>query len=57
MPKRKDPDPDPDEVLATIDPHPIRRVFTTGVVGMLGLILVYVAAATPPPIWNGWPFW
>ena len=57
MPKRKDPDPDPDEVLATIDPHPIRRVFTTGVVGMLGFILVYVAAATPPPIWNGWPFW
>lgn len=48
MPKRKDPDPDPDEVLATIDPHPIRRVFTTGVVGMLGLILIYVAAAAPP---------
>lgn len=46
MPKRKD--PDPDEVLATIDPHPIRRVFTTGVVGLLGLLLLYVAAATPP---------
>ena len=41
-------DPDPDEVLATIDPHPVRRVFTTGVVGLLGLVLIYVAAATPP---------
>ena len=46
MPKRKN--PDPDEVLATIDPHPVRRVFTTGVVGMLGIILIYIAAATPP---------
>jgi hypothetical protein len=46
MPKRKT--PDPDEVLATIDPHPIRRVFTTGVVGMLGVMLIYVAAASPP---------
>jgi len=46
MPKRKD--PDPDEVLASIDPNPIRRVFTTGVVGLLGVILIYVAAATPP---------
>ncbi|WP_439139810.1 hypothetical protein [Roseicyclus sp.] len=46
MPKRKD--PDPNEVLATIDPHPVRRVFTTGVLGMLGFILIYVAAATPP---------
>lgn len=47
MAKRKT-DPDPDEVLATIDPHPIRRVFTTGVVGLLGSLLIYVAAATPP---------
>jgi hypothetical protein len=46
MPKRKT--PDPNEVLATIDPHPVRRVFTTGVVGMLGLMLIYVAAASPP---------
>lgn len=47
MAKRKT-DPDPNEVLATIDPQPIRRVFTTGVVGLLGAILLYVAAATPP---------
>ena len=46
MPKRKD--PDPNEVLATIDPHPVRRVFTTGVVGLLGFMLIYIAAATPP---------
>ncbi len=39
---------DPNEVLATIDPQPVRRVFTTGVVGLLGAILLYVAAATPP---------
>ncbi|PWK60912.1 hypothetical protein [Roseicyclus mahoneyensis] len=46
-------DPDPNEVLATIDPQPVRRVFTTGVVGLLGAILLYVAAATPPvdPAW------
>jgi hypothetical protein len=50
MAKRKH---DPDEVLATIDPHPVRRVFTTGVVGLLGTILLYVAAASPPvePMW------
>jgi hypothetical protein len=50
MAKRK---PDPDEVLATIDPQPVRRVFTTGVVGLLGAILLYVAAASPPvePMW------
>ena len=46
MAKRKD--QDPDEVLATIDPHPVRRVFTTGVTGILGALLVYIAAATPP---------
>ena len=46
MPKRKD--PDPNEVLATIDQHPVRRVFTTGVVGLLGFMLIYIAAATPP---------
>ena len=46
MPKRKD--PDPNEVLATIDPHQVRRVFTTGVVGLLGFMLIYIAAATPP---------
>jgi hypothetical protein len=45
--------PDPNEVLATIDPQPVRRVFTTGVVGMLGVVLLYVAAATPP-VDPGW---
>lgn len=47
------PKDDPNEVLATIDPQPVRRVFTTGVVGMLGALLLYVAAATPPqdPVW------
>jgi hypothetical protein len=48
MPRRKANEPDLDEVLATIDPHPIRRVFTTGVVGVLGVLLIYVAAASPP---------
>ncbi len=52
MAKRKR-DPDPNEVLATIDPQPVRRIFTTGVVGMLGVILLYVAAATPP-VDPGW---
>ena len=49
----KKPKHDPNEVLATIDPQPVRRVFTTGVVGLLGMILLYVAAATPPadPAW------
>lgn len=44
---------DPDEVLATIEPQPIRRVFTTGVVGVLGVLLVYIAATHPPadPAW------
>lgn len=44
---------DPNEVLATIDPHPVRRVFTTTVVGLLGALLLYVAAATPP-VDPGW---
>ncbi|MCT4685174.1 MAG: hypothetical protein N4A39_15725 [Roseicyclus sp.] len=51
MTKRKQ--TDPDEVLATIDPHPIRRGFTTGVVGGLGVLLVYLAA-THPPADLGW---
>lgn len=52
MAKRRS-DPDPNEVLATIDPQPVRRVFTTGVVGLLGTILLYVAATTPP-VDPGW---
>ncbi|MDG4647417.1 hypothetical protein P6F26_03085 [Roseibacterium sp. SDUM158017] len=39
---------DPDEVLVSITPKPARRVFAAGVTGILGLILVYLAAAHPP---------
>jgi hypothetical protein len=39
---------DPDEVLVTMTPKPARRVFASGVTGLLGAILLYVAAATPP---------
>ena len=46
MPRRKT--TDPDEVLATIDPNPVRRGFTAGVVGMLGGLLLYLAATHPP---------
>ncbi len=47
MAKRKK-RPDPDEVLARITPKPARRVFATGVTGILGIILIYIAAAFPP---------
>ena len=47
MAKRKADRP-PTRLLVTIDPHPIRRGFTTGVVGMLGMLLVYLAATHPP---------
>ncbi len=40
--------PDPDEVLARIRPKPARRWFAIGVTGLLGAILLYVAAAFPP---------
>lgn len=40
--------PDPNEVLARITPKPTRRVFATGVTGLLGVILVYIAATFPP---------
>lgn len=42
------PTEDPDEVLASIDPAPARRGLATGGVGVLGLILVYLAASHPP---------
>ena len=44
---------DPDEVLATIEPQPVRRVFATGTVGVLGFLLIYIAATHPPahPAW------
>lgn len=37
-----------DEVLATVSPSIIRRYFGVGVLGILGLILIYVAFARPP---------
>jgi hypothetical protein len=39
---------DPDEVLVIVTPRPARRVFAAGTTGLLGLILVYVAASFPP---------
>jgi hypothetical protein len=45
MAKRR---PDPNEVLARITPKPARRIFATGVTGLLGLILIYIAATFPP---------
>jgi hypothetical protein len=41
MAKRR---PDPNEVLARITPKPARRIFATGITGLLGLILIYIAA-------------
>jgi hypothetical protein len=40
--------PDPDEVLVTMTPKPARRWFAVGSTGVLGAILVYLAAVFPP---------
>lgn len=40
--------PDPDEVLVTMTPKPARRWFAVGATGVLGAILVYLAAVVPP---------
>jgi hypothetical protein len=40
--------PDPDEVLVTMTPKPARRWFAVGSTGILGAILVYLAATFPP---------
>jgi hypothetical protein len=40
--------PRPHEVLATITPKPARRWFAVGATGLLGTILIYIAASTPP---------
>lgn len=37
-----------DEVIGRIDPHPIRRAFATGGIGLLGMIVLYLAASFPP---------
>lgn len=41
------------EILAFIRPSPARRVLATGSLGLLGAILVYIAASSPPsePMW------
>lgn len=39
---------DPNEVLVTMTPKPVRRVVAAGSTGLLGVILVYIAAAFPP---------
>ncbi|MBC6437630.1 MAG: hypothetical protein GDA52_05715 [Rhodobacteraceae bacterium] len=45
----------PDKVLGVINPNTPRRIAATGMLGLLGLILIYVAAATPPAS-PGWLF-
>jgi hypothetical protein len=40
--------PGPNEVLATITPKPARRWFAVGATGLLGTMLIYIAASTPP---------
>ena len=64
--------PDPDEVLARITPQPIRRGLATGMLGLLGFLLLSVAARTPPQspaylvllvvlgagaLWLAWRLW
>ncbi len=39
---------DPDEVLASINPKPARRVVAVGMLGTLGLIVLSLAANNPP---------
>lgn len=41
------------ERIAVIEPKPARRAVATGMIGLLGTILVYVAITTPPanPLW------
>lgn len=37
-----------DEVIGFIDPRPARRIAAVGGIGLLGLLLLYIAATTPP---------
>ncbi|MBF9051455.1 hypothetical protein GTA62_17520 [Roseobacter sp. HKCCD9010] len=37
-----------DEVIAAIEPKTARRYVATGILGLLGMMLLYIAAATPP---------
>lgn len=41
-------DGDPDEVIERITPQPLRRSLATGFTGVLGTLLLYLAAAFPP---------
>ncbi len=45
--------PKDDEIIGFIDPKPARRTTAVGAVGMLGTILIYLAA-THPPADLGW---
>ncbi len=45
--------PDPDEIIGYIDPRPARRGSAVGAIGVLGIILIYIAA-THPPANLGW---
>lgn len=64
--------PPEDEVLAQITPQPARRGLATGMLGLLGFILLSVAARTPPQaigflvmlivmgagaLWLAWRLW
>lgn len=63
---------DPDEVIAEITPQPMRRGLATGMLGLLGFILLSVAMRTPPQslaflamlivmgagaLWLAWRLW
>lgn len=63
---------DDNAVIGFIDPRPVRRAAAVGAVGLLGLILLYVAAASPPAhlgwlvflivmgagsVWISWRMW
>ncbi|MBO6602506.1 MULTISPECIES: hypothetical protein [Paracoccaceae] len=42
-----------DEIIGVIEPRAVRRYVATGGIGLLGMILLYIAAATPP-VDPGW---
>lgn len=44
-------DRDPDEVIERITPQPVRRGLATGFVGVLGMLLLYLAVTFPPVDW------
>lgn len=40
------------DIIATVSPSPLRRLFGLGVLGSLGVMLIYMALATSPTL--GW---